>query len=166
MNHYNLISKLKKYPKQSFPGGVDNDPDTVYNNPGSTSIPASRDQETVGEQLPSRSPLSDTPLGDTGDRRISNITVPTDSKNLNAISVKNYNKEIKNKQIKDQNKKINISKQKHIPPSIIEPIPSAVDQKIIREYNSKGIYFKSNMNAINKRDNSGNITLIIKDTNG
>ena len=81
MNHYNLISKLKLYPKQSFPGGVDNDPDTVYNNPGSTSIPASRDQETVGNQLPSRSPSSDTPLGDTGNGRIPTTEAPLKSPN-------------------------------------------------------------------------------------
>ncbi len=159
MNHYNLISKLKKYPKQSFPGGVD---DPKYN-----LINQEPDDGSVNTApFPAAETPSDTITGDTGNSRIPNTQVPIDSKNLNAISVKDYTKEIKNIQIKDQNKKINISKQENIPPSIIEPIPSPIDQKIIREYNSKGIYFKSNLNAINKRDNSGNITLIIKDTNG
>ena len=90
MNHYNLISKLNLYPKQSFPGGVDNDPDTVYNNPGSISIPASRDQETVGNQLPSRSPSSDTPLGDTGNGRKESIQQTWNAllNNLNALKTR------------------------------------------------------------------------------
>lgn len=159
MNCYNLISKLKKYPKQSFPGGVD---DPKYN-----VIAQEPDDGSVNTApFPAAGTPSDTITGDTGDSRIPTTQTPADSKSSNTISVKNYIKNIKNTQVKDQNKKINISKQKNIPPSIIEPSPTPAEQKIIREYNSKGIYFKSNLNAINKRDNFGNITLIIKDTNG
>ena len=78
MNHYNLISKLKKYPKQSFPGGVD---DPKYN-----LINQEPDDGSVNTApFPAAETPSDTITGDTGNSRIPNTQVPIDSKNLNAI---------------------------------------------------------------------------------
>jgi hypothetical protein len=160
MNHYNLISKLKLYPKQSFPGGVDNDPDTVYNNPGSISIPASRDQETVGDQLPSRSPSSDTPLGDTGDKRIPTTEAPLKSPNDPIVLTKDQYISTLQKNIRD-----NSYGTKNISASSPNPLPDPTQLSLVREYNSKGIYFKTNLTAVNKRDEAGNIIVSIGETN-
>jgi len=188
MNHYKLISKLKTLKKQSQIGGLDSLQDAVGNvqdrldainslkdkaialagNPiqtagNSNQPPVVRDPQTVGNELPSRTPGSDTALGDTGNGRIPTTEAPLKSPNDPiTISKDEYLKSIQNK----KPQKSNLYGKSNTNSKSPDPSPTPVEQSLAREYNSKGIYFKSNLSAVNKRDDAGNITLSVGETNG
>ena len=156
MNHYKLISKLKTLKKQSqrkvqIAGDSNQDPVVI----GS--------QSRGVDELPSRTPGSDTALGDTGNGRIPTTETPLKSPNDPiTISKDAYLKSLRNK-TKQKNNSYGKENTNSKSP---DPSPTFVEQSLAREYNSKGIYFKSNLNAVNKRDDAGNITLTVGETNG
>ena len=154
MNQYtNQISKLKSFPKLSIFGRRKRKKQNFFIQQAANQIKMLQDIETAKKTARVQKDIDDK------NKKLSGFdkTVESFDKTFTDVRLA-YNPPPKAKKVREEKEPELIPQRPVIDPG---PAPTQEQLKLYREYDSKGIFFKTNLESVTARDNNGNAIIKI-----
>tara|TARA_R100000734_G_C3305853_1_gene96339 strand:+ start:631 stop:1203 length:573 start_codon:yes stop_codon:yes gene_type:complete len=91
------------------------------------------------------------------DKALESLELDKFDRNFDEFTVKYEAPKVETEEEKEEVQKPIIARPAPIP----QPLPTPEEKSLFREYNSKGIFFKTNLKAVTNRDDNGNVLITI-----